>query len=60
MNTDFGYLVIDSRTGRIVSRCKTRIAANRSADRRDNEYGAYRYRVRVAMPSESKAFKAQA
>ena len=58
MNADFGYLVIDSRTGAIVSRCKTRTAANRSADRRDNEYGAYRYKVRAAMPSESKSFKA--
>lgn len=48
------YLVIDGRTGAVVARCKTRNGARRSADRRDNEYGAYRYRVRAALPSESK------
>lgn len=51
---DFGYVVIDNRTGAIVARCKTRKGARRSADRRDNEYGAYRYRVRAALPSEYK------
>lgn len=52
-----GYVVIDTRTGAIVARCKTRDGARRSADRRDIEYGAYRYRARPAMPSESRAFK---
>lgn len=56
----FGYVVIDSRTGAVVARCKTREGARRSADRRDNEYGAYRYKARAAMPSESLAFKAVA
>ena len=41
------YHVIDNRTGAIVGTCKTRAAANRSADKRDNEYGAYRFSVRA-------------
>jgi hypothetical protein len=53
----FGYVVIDSRTGAIVSRCKTLRGASRAADRRDQEYGACRYRARAAMPSESASFK---
>lgn len=55
--TTFGYIVIDGRTGAIVGRCKTKDGARRSVDRRDNEYGAYRYKWRAALPSESKGFK---
>lgn len=50
----FGYVVIDRRTGAIVSRAKTRAGANRAVDRRDNEYGGYRFYARAAMPSEYK------
>lgn len=52
-----GYVVVDRRTGTIVGRCKTLTGARRSADRRDNEYGAYRFHARAAMPSESAGFK---
>jgi hypothetical protein len=39
------YAVIDNRTGAVVARCKTLAGARRSRDRRDNEYGGYRFRV---------------
>ena len=52
-----GYVVVDSRTGSVVARCKTLNAARRSADRRDCQYGAYRYRARAAMPSEAQGFR---
>ena len=56
-SSTFGYVVYDTHTGAIVSRCKTRAGAMRSADRRDQAYGAYRYRARAAMPSEARGFK---
>jgi hypothetical protein len=56
MNT-FGYVVIDRRTGAVVARCKTLNGARRSADRRDNQYGGYRYLARAAMPSEAAGFR---
>lgn len=37
--------IVDGQTGRKVGEAKTRAGANRSVDRRDNEYGAYRYRA---------------
>lgn len=49
-----GFVVVDRRTGAVVARCKTLNGARRSADRRDNEYGAYRFHAREAMPSEVK------
>ena len=52
-----GYVVVDRRTGAIVARCKTLAGARRSVDRRDNEYGAYRYHARPAMPSEAPGLK---
>ena len=52
-----GYVVIDRRTGAVVGRCKTLNGARRSADRRDLQYGAYRYHARAAMPSEAPGFK---
>lgn len=57
-NSPFGYVVVDRRTGAVVGRCKSREGARRSVDRRDNEYGGYRYFARPAMPSEAKGFKA--
>lgn len=39
------YDIIDSQTGKTVGTAKTRKAASRSVDRRDNAYGAYRYRA---------------
>lgn len=39
--------IIDKHTGEIVGHAKTRHGATRAADRRDNEYGAYRYGVRA-------------
>lgn len=37
------YLIIDRHTGRVVGKCKSLAAARRSIDKRDNEYGGYRY-----------------
>jgi hypothetical protein len=51
------FVVIDCRTGAVVARCKTITGARRSADRRDMEYGAYRYSARAAMPNETAGFK---
>lgn len=56
-NTNFGYVVVDRRTGAIVARCKTLNGARRSVDRRDNEYGGYRFHARPALPSESSNFR---
>lgn len=52
--SDFGYVVIDRRTGAIVARCKTRAGASRAVDRRDNEYGGYRFFARAATSSETR------
>lgn len=52
--SQLGYVVVDRKTGAIVARCKTREGARRSVDRRDNEYGAYRYYARPAQASEVK------
>lgn len=40
------YEIIDRKTGAVVGKAKTRRSANISVDRRDNEYGAYRYYAR--------------
>ena len=45
MDKPIRYDIIDTQTRRIVGQAKTRAAANRSVDRRDNQYGAYRYRA---------------
>lgn len=39
--------IIDKHTGAVVGKATTRKGATRAADRRDNEYGAYRYGVRA-------------
>lgn len=39
------YEIIDTHTGKVVGKAKTRRAASASVDRRDNTYGAYRYRA---------------
>lgn len=41
------YDIIDKQSGKVVGTAKTRAGATRSADRRDNQYGAYRYSVRA-------------
>lgn len=41
------FAIVDKHTGRVVATAKTRRGATRAADRRDNEYGAYRYGVRA-------------
>jgi hypothetical protein len=48
------YEIVDRKTGLIVGKAKTHKGANRSVDRRDNEYGAYRYFARP-IRSEEKA-----
>lgn len=35
--------IIDRHTGNVVGTAKSRASARASVDRRDNEYGAYRY-----------------
>ena len=40
--------VIDTKTKQVVGTYKTMAAARRAADRKDNEYGAYRYSVKAA------------
>lgn len=53
------FNIVDSQTGAIVGTAKTRAGANRSADRRDNAYGAYRYRVVAVYDAiEEALFKA--
>jgi hypothetical protein len=41
------YEIIDNQTKAVVGKAKTRKAASRSVDRRDNAYGAYRYSARA-------------
>lgn len=44
------YEITDSHTGKVVTTVKTRNAATRAVDTRDNAYGAYRYRARPVWP----------
>lgn len=39
------FHVINSKTGQVVAKCKTKGGARLSRDRKDNEYGAYVHRV---------------
>lgn len=41
------YEIVDRHTNKIVGTAKTRTGANRSVDKRDNAYGAYRYFARA-------------
>lgn len=41
------YVVIDQHTGLVVGTYKTRQRARNVADRKDLEYGAYRYSVQA-------------
>ena len=41
------YEIVDRKTGAVVGRAKTLAGARRSVDRRDNEYGGYRYTHRA-------------
>ena len=45
MDKPIRYDIIDSHTGQKVGEAKTRAAASRSVDRRDNAYGGYRFRA---------------
>lgn len=49
-----GYHIVDNHTGSIVGFAKTLKRASRSVDRRDNEYGAYRYSHRRAVKEDVK------
>lgn len=48
-----GYELIDGKTGRVIGSYlpNQRVRATRRADRLDNEYGAYRYRVKTIWRS---------
>lgn len=50
-STPIGYDIIDGHTGRKVGHARTRAAASRTVDRRDNAYGAYRYRAQPVYVS---------
>lgn len=52
------WAIVDKRTGAVVATAKTRRGATRAVDRRDNEYGAYRYQARAVYMNgdESVAF----
>jgi hypothetical protein len=39
------YLVIDGQTQTVIGTYKNRNTANTKADKRNNDYGAHRYRV---------------
>lgn len=43
MNKPIRYDIIDRQTKKVVGTAKTRAGATRSCDKRDNDYGAYRY-----------------
>jgi hypothetical protein len=47
-----GYHIIDRHTGAKVGHAKTRSAATRSVDKRDNAYGAYRYHAKAYYEQE--------
>lgn len=54
-----GYDIIDRQTKAVVGHAKTRAGATRSVDRRDNEYGGYRFSAQpVYCPVESALFGA--
>jgi hypothetical protein len=46
------YDIIDKQTGKVVGSAKTLARANASVDRRDNAYGAYRYRAHPVYATE--------
>lgn len=46
------YDIIDRQTKQVVGTAKTRAGATRSVDRRDNEYGAYRYYAKPVYEGE--------
>ena len=48
-----GYHIIDGHTKKIVGKARSSSRASQSVDKRDNAYGAYRYR-RVPIYDESK------
>ncbi len=46
------YDLIDGHTGQVLASYKHRAAANNRRDKLDNEYGAYRYKVRAIWSDE--------
>jgi len=47
-----GYAIIDRHTGFRVGFAKTLSGARRSVDKRDNEYGAYKFGTRPVYEGE--------
>ncbi|MBS3648829.1 hypothetical protein KEU06_09445 [Pseudaminobacter sp. 19-2017] len=47
--------IIDRHTGKKVGEATTRAGANRSVDRRDNAYGAYRYSAKPIYAEDKAA-----
>lgn len=54
IDNDAPYGVVDSQTGKVVFRTtyKNRNKARQFADKKDNEYGAYRYRAQRLNPDQ--------
>lgn len=50
--TPIRYDIIDRKTGFKVGSAKTRAGATRSCDKRDKEYGAYRYYAKPIYEGE--------
>lgn len=45
------FELIDRHTGKVVGKYRSVIRARRARDRKDNEYGGYRYHVRKMVES---------
>jgi hypothetical protein len=52
MSAPLHYVIKDRRTGAIVGKAATLKGARRSVDRRDNEFGGYRFQA-VAVFADS-------
>lgn len=53
MEKPIRYDIIDRQTGRKVAEAKTRAAASRAVDRRDNAYGGYRYQAKPVYAEDA-------
>lgn len=50
------FVIINKRSGLIVSEAKTKAGARKAKDRRDIAYGAYVHSIREVMPDGSYSF----
>jgi hypothetical protein len=52
MKTPIRYDIIDRQTKKVVGTAKTLTGARRSVDRRDNQYGGYRFSAQPVYEGE--------